>query len=214
METEGKTQQAIWAYTSMLPYLSNLPSTFASTPEHRSWTEKLLARHCILSSRQVIANIAQPQDLLSVNSSTPPGSLLSPFRAFADHCQNIAPRTTGQGSLHENVWQAYYNTLSVLVQHGMVQPIFKSRLHQAAELKKVQAMYEITLLKEVRFPRADQANTQIENWVDQVVANWRILSGPSWQNDDVGEGGKAALGHIVLDVGTIWAQQGILMSFC
>lgn len=187
----------------MLPYLSTLPSTLANTPEHRTWTQKLLVRHCMLSSRHVTSNMAQPQDLLSTTSPTPPESLLSPFRAFADRYQSNAMRTTGQDTSYAHVWQAYYDTVSIFVRYGMVLPIFKSKFHQAAELKMVQAMYETALLKEFNFPRADQANSQIESWVDQVMANWRVLCGSAWQNDEIGEGGKAALSHVVLDVGTI-----------
>ncbi len=202
LETEGKPQEASRTYASMLPYLSNLSSTFASTLEHQSWTEKVLARHCILSSRYVKAIVAQPQELLSVTSPTPPGSLLAPFRAFADHYKKSSSRNASHDSSQGRVWQAYYDTLSVLVQHGIVQPIFTNKMHQAAELKKVQAMYEGTLLKEVKFPRADQANSQIESWVDQVMANWRILCGYTWQDSELEEGGKATMGHVVLDVGT------------
>ena len=147
----------------------------------------------MLSSRHVTANVAQPQDLLS------------PFRAFADHCERNTWRNTSQNSSHGRVWQAYYDTLSVLFQHGMVQPMFKSRLHQATELRKVQVMYEAALLKEVKFPRADQLNSQVESWVDQVMANWRVMCGSGWQDDDLGEGGKAGMDRVVLDVGTSWA---------
>ena len=98
-------------------------------------------------------------------------------------------------------WGYYYNTLSVLLQRETTQHVFDSRLQQGIELKKVEASYESILLKETKFPRADQANSQIESWVDQVMANWRIMCGHTWQDEDLGEGGKAALGRGVLEVG-------------
>ena len=197
--------EAARGYVSMLPYISNLPTTFAGVPEHQIWTERLLARHCILASRHVTSNAERPQELLSSTSLIAPESILSPFRAYANHFDS--KKTTADndiaiddGSSHARTWKAYYDAISVMVQHEIVQPVFKSRLQQSMELKRVEAFYQTFLLKEVRFPRADQANSQIECWVDQVMANWRVLSGPNWLDEDIGEGGKATLGHGVLDV--------------
>ena len=198
-------REAARTYASMLPYILNLPTTFSSVPEHQLWTEKLLARYCILASRHVILNAERPEELLSSTSLIAPGSILSPFRAYANLYD--AQKTTADndmamdgGSSHGRTWKAYYDAVSIMVQNGIVQPVFKSRLQQGVELKSVEAFYQATLLKEVKFPRADQANSQIESWVDQVMANWRVMCGPKWLDEDLGEGGKAALGHGVLDV--------------
>lgn len=103
-------------------------------------------------------------------------------------------------SSYMRTWGLYYNTLSVLLQRKTTQHVFDSKLQQGVELKKVEASYESILLKETKFPRADQANSQIESWVDQVMANWRTMCGHTWQDEDL-EGGKAALGRGVLEVG-------------
>lgn len=97
-------------------------------------------------------------------------------------------------------WGQYYDTLSVLLQRETTQQVFDSRLQQSVELKKVEATYESVLLKESKFPSANEANTQIESWVDQVMANWRVLCGHTWQDEDLGEGGKLSLGRGVIDV--------------
>ena len=89
----------------------------------------------------------------------------------------------------------------MLLQRGTPQHVFDSKLQQGLELKKVEATYESILLKESSFPRADQANSNIESWVDQMMANWRVMCGHTWQNEDLGEGGKASLGRGVLEVG-------------
>lgn len=78
--------------------------------------------------------------------------------------------------------------------------MFVTKLEQSVELKKVETTYESILMKEVKFPRADQANAQIESWVDQVMANWRTMCGSTWQEEDL-RGGRLALGRSVLDVG-------------
>ena len=89
----------------------------------------------------------------------------------------------------------------MLLQRRIPQHVFDSKSQQGLELKKVEATYESILLKESKFPRADQANSHIESWVDQVMANWSVMCGDTWQNEDLGEGGKASLGRGVLEVG-------------
>ena len=187
----------------MLPYITSIPSTFANVLEHRYWTESLLTRHCMLSSRHVSANQMSPSI-----SAVPPSRVLAPFRAYSKYWDTKSASSTGTlfkaGDRHSSymrTWASYYDTLSVLLQHETTQHVFESKLQQGLELKKVEATYESILLKETKFPRADQDSSQIETWADQVIANWRVMCGHTWQDEDLGEGGKAALGRGVLDVG-------------
>lgn len=196
----------------MLPYITSLPSTFSDTPEYRYWTESLLTRHCILSSRHVTANQVSPISVV------PPSRVLAPFRAYSKYWDTKSGSNTGtlfkagdRHSSHMRTWGCYYNTLSVLLQRETTQHVFDSKLQQGVELKKVEATYESILLKETKFPRADQANLQIESWVDQVMANWRVMCGHTWQDEDLGDGGKAALGRGVLDVGLIQSANAVLL---
>ena len=110
------------------------------------------------------------------------------------------PHETDGGDPHPRAWKAYYDVISIMIRHDIVQPVFKSRSQQCAELKKVEGVYQGLLLKEIEFPRADQANYQIELWVDQVIVNWRVMCGRSWKDEDLGDGGKASLGRGVLEV--------------
>ena len=188
----------------MLPFITSLPSTFADTPEYQYWTESLLTHHCMLSSHHVSANQVPPISVV------PPSRVLAPFRAYSKYWDTKVGSNTGTlfkaGDRHSSymrTWGCYYDTLSVLLQRETTQHVFDSKLQQGGELKSVEANYENILLKKTKFPRADQANSQIESWVDQVMANWRVMCGHTWQDKDLGDGGKAAVGRGVLDVGFI-----------
>ncbi len=221
-ETAGNIYDAIQTYESMLPYISTIQSTSASSTEHRFWTERLLARHCLLTSRDVQWKVEKTKQNLS------PKSTLAPFRAWADFWETGLSGDNGRlegedyrgGLSRRRIWQAYYNTLSILLQQGFSYPsssekpsaiaktfsaydnklLANPKLQQFAELQKVQAIYEGLLQREVNFPKANEANTEVESWVDQLVANWRICSSSTWSDNDVGDGGKEALSRSVLAV--------------
>ena len=202
LEKTNSPREATRTYESMLPYITSLPSTFAKAPEQRYWTESLLTRHCMLSSYHISTKQSPPI------SAVPPSRILAPFRAFSKYWDTKGASIPGlhnkigeRQSSYTRTWGCYYDTLSVLLQREGTAHVFDSKLQQGAELKKVEAAYEGVLLKETQFPKADQANSQIERWVDQVMANWRIMCGHTWQDEDLGAGGKASLGRGVLDVG-------------
>jgi hypothetical protein len=116
---------------------------------------------------------------------------------------------------------AYYDTLSYILRNGLVyspsysestplivtsrfgisdEDFLKVRLRQRTELKMVESSMEIKLLEETRFPKANERNERVEKWIDTVMQNWRIMCGPTWQDAELGEGGKNALARGVLDV--------------
>ena len=186
----------------MLEYITSLPSSSAKTPEQQYWTEGLLARHCMLARRQSSAGQVSPS--ISTVSQL---RVLAPFRAYSKHWNTKSASNAGtsfkNGDLHNSslrTWGSYYDTLSVLLQDETTQHAFDSKLQQGIELKRVEATYESILLKETKFPKADQDNSHIESWIDQVIANWRVMGGHAWQDEDLGEGGKASLGRGVLEV--------------
>lgn len=192
----------------MLPYLSRVPSTFSATPEHRLWAERLVARACMLSANMVSKNALNSRSFVNSSSSSETGSILAPFRAWADLWNEKRVTLTGGsgGKPGENgisvarVWKAYYDALSILTQLQIGKPVFDSKSAQSSELKHVETTYEGILLKDINFPKANEASTEIESWVDQVMANWRAMCGPNWQETDYGSGGKALLGKGILDV--------------
>lgn len=203
LEETNNPEEATRTYESMLPHITSLPPTIANTPEQQYWTECLLTRHCMLSSRHVSANQISPSI-----SAVPPSRVLAPFRAYLKYREirnasnaGIPFKADDRQSFYMRIWGSYYDTLSVLLQRETIQHVFDSKLQQGAELKKVEATYERILLEETTFPRADQANSHIESWIDQVMANWRVMCGHTWQDEDLGKGGKAFLGRGVLNVG-------------
>lgn len=219
-EKEGNNREAARAYASILPYLSDLPPKIASVLEHQLWTQKLLIRYVLIASKYVKSHSDKPGGLFSSTPLIAPDSLFSSFRAYASFYEARDPafdRTfpdEADGNPHKHTWKAYYDAISVMVQHDIVQPVFKSRSQQSAELKRVEGVYQGLLLKETVFPRADQENYLLELWVDNVIANWRAMCGRSWKNEDLGDGGKASLGRGVLEVCVYLGPKSNLSSKC
>ncbi len=187
----------------MIPYISNLPSTFANTPEYQSWVEKFLSRYCSLSSRRLTAHIKDPHTPLSPTAKMLLGSALASFRVYTKTLDAKKTPHGGKPSSSLSVWRAYYNTITTFLKNDLVQPMFQSKLQLFEELKSAESAYEAILLKEVSFPRADQASTTIETWVDQVIANWRVICRFTWRKEDFGEADRVAVSRGVLDVGRL-----------
>lgn len=227
LENAGNLEGAVQSYECMLPYISKI-QYFGNSPEHRRWTQDLIARHCLLSSRYVKSKARQPLELLSSSSLIKPTFLLAPFRAWAEFWDvktvrdlKVANDISNRGEFSRKlVWQAYYDTLSTLLQiehtysslpdvhktlakrHPKFETMFFSepRSLQCAELKRVESVYEVFLLNELSFPKANEHTPEIEAWVDQVIANWKFMCGPGWLDEDHAEGGKASTSRRVLAV--------------
>lgn len=126
------------------------------------------------------------------------------------------------GIFRRHIWKAYYDTLSVILQLKLsYEPPLNvlaeksghstaTRKLQRIELKRVETTYEGLLLKEVRFPKANEANEEVEDWVEQVMRNWGIFCGPSWSDEELGEGGQEAVGRNVLDVSQHRCSYGLV----
>lgn len=118
----------------------------------------------------------------------------------------------GSGILRRHIWKVYYDILSTILQRGLrYEPpsaamaekpgqSIMTRMLQRAELKRVETTYEGLMLQEIRFPKADEVDEEVEEWVEQVMRNWRVFCGPTWYDEELGEGGQEAAGRIVLDV--------------
>ncbi|KAH7074480.1 filamentation protein-like protein [Paraphoma chrysanthemicola] len=206
-EKTGTTGDAVTTYSSVIPWLSNSPTT-AESPQSKMWTESLLVRLCQLSDQ-----------------STGPGEHITSTEAlrtyrywatFWDASGRGAGSEAPTAARHRRLaWKAYYDTLSSILRHNLAYdpeslpstsekaPIHTQsglRLRQRAELKRVETVYEGLLIKETRFPKASETNHEIEAWVDSVMDNWRLLCGPTWTDADLGEGGKEGIGRSVLDI--------------
>ncbi|KAL9028806.1 MAG: hypothetical protein Q9196_002877 [Gyalolechia fulgens] len=212
-EKIGNVDEASLTYGSILPHIQNTLSTAYTVPEYTLWTEQLLAHYCLLPNQIMRAVIDKGREPHSINAT------LAPFRAWADLWKStLKARNLGGFSQsakywsvpRRRVWQIYYDTLSTILQQGIsysgiiqgtstsanerptqtVKALENPRLLQSIELRRVEGDYEEILLRELSFPKANEANVEVENWADQVMDNWRIISSPSWLNEDIGQGGK------------------------
>ncbi|KAI4120678.1 MAG: hypothetical protein LQ338_006842 [Usnochroma carphineum] len=222
-EKSNNIKEALRTYKSILPHIENTLKTAYSNPEYRVWTEKLLARYCILSNHIAKAGFDKEPGISSTNTE------LAPFRVWAEFWSRESKNQhTGVWTQPDKypavsrrrVWHVYFDTLSAILQSGAsyyppdsrpstsaketsadnVESLDNPRLQQSIELRRVEATYEGILLREESFPKANEANIEVESWADQVVANWRILLSPQWLNEDLGKGGKEAVTRNVLAI--------------
>lgn len=113
---------------------------------------------------------------------------------------NGVPASPGS---HSYIWKKYYDLLSEILNHGLPYHAPKEgsiRVQFATELRHSQRLCTTALLENTTFPRANGSNVLVEAWVDQVFQNWRVLCGPNWQNEDLGEGGQESIARELLDV--------------
>jgi cargo-transport protein YPP1 len=203
--------------------------TLSSTlGEQKIWTQRLLARYCILLHSRLKLQAQKPQELITSSSPIAFTLELTPFRTWAESWEasshqppKVIKIFPDRGDVPQRlVWHAYYDTLSILIR---IRPIFPSsaeggqiswqqnaqydvgffsetKSQQCEELKQVQSIYEKHLVNELCFPKANEATPEIESWVDQVIDNWKIVCGPAWRNEDHIGGGKEATSRIVLEV--------------
>lgn len=213
-----------------MPFLTAIPSSLGSgSPEFRVWTERALSRMVAVTiKRKPLGEIMDFEAMLrmfhlwlSLFRYTP----VEPMSAIPYETARKVPSTVDLGTEVDysrwDVWMAYYETLSEILRLGYCyspnytekkpqilftrEPLsdeeyLRVRLQQRAELKKVESSIEAKLLEETRFPKANERNSRVERWVDSVVQNWRIMCGPSWQDEELGEGGKNAIARGILDV--------------
>ncbi|KAF1995121.1 filamentation protein-like protein [Amniculicola lignicola CBS 123094] len=211
-ERTGAAEEAAPTYSSVLPWLSSRDSLSSESPQFKMWTEHLLVRVCRLSDQST--EVGECVDL---------SEALQAYRFWATYWDSTAKTTAPEGASAARsrrlAWKSYYGTLSIILRHDLpyqpdssvtdshtpsekIDPQHRpnARLLQRAELKRVEAVYESLLLKETQFPKATDSNRETEAWADAVMGNWQFLCGPTWSNDDLGEGGKEGVGRGVLDI--------------
>ena len=185
----------------------------ATTPSTESaqfhvWGEHSIVRLCQLSDQST-----------SIGENVDAFDALRTYRYWAkfwDASSKSGTLDVADSALHRRLaWKAYYDSLSIILRRnlpyepestpaGVEKPTSQSRsnlrLRQRAELKRVETIYENLLIKETKFPKASETNHEVESWVDSVMDNWRLLCGPTWSDEDLGEGGKEGVARGVLDV--------------
>ncbi|KAL2852927.1 hypothetical protein BJY01DRAFT_207505 [Aspergillus pseudoustus] len=201
--TVSGPQDALYTFNSLASWLSS-QNYSTSSSQFLYWSEKVLADGALIAGDEVRTTIADPSpEFVRV--------ALSLFRAWSSH-PGVKPGTSSNGSQIEgssgpvpksSIWKSYYDLLSAILQHGLPYnaPTGNPERPQLAdELRRVEAVCEANLLRDVKFPKADAGNKTIELWVEQVIRNWKELCGPQWHDEELGVGGQHAVGKNVLDV--------------
>lgn len=199
----GSDSDALFAFDTGMPILSLEGSNLGH--ELRIWTELLLSNACLLYSKTLAFRRTRAFET----------ETLSAFRSWAKFwgVQSGSDPVPGGSGIQSTiprryVWRKYYLTLSNILQKGQPYPTSSlitayvddsAKIRQREELKNVQTAYEGLLLMEVQFPKAEEQSQEIEEWVETVAENWRVLCGSTWQEYDLSAEREARSRH-VLDI--------------
>ncbi|POS83939.1 hypothetical protein EPUL_004759 [Erysiphe pulchra] len=204
LKKESTATEALSIFQSTLPVLSNLTFSNSQETELRLWVELFLTGVCTLSSGILKKNY----------SSDLSKTTLSAFRFWAklwDTCtlNPVGGRLPLVDVCRRYVWKEYYVILSNLLQNGL--PIdsdnlstssneVSSSLLQRSELIRVEAYYESLLMAEIHFPKADETNIEVEDFVDLMMRNWSTMCGTSQKNQALEEGEAVTISRGVLEI--------------
>ena len=214
LEALGLSERATETYRSVIGFVSHVVGLRSPNLELRRWTEELLSHICLFFSLDAESH---PAHL---------GEAMAAFHLLSKFLDDQSWRPLGTRASLTNhspraVWGAFYVGLSRIVKEDLVyhpSPVHRdhdttehrglleeddflvSRMQQRADLKRVEANYESLLLKDTSFPKADETNQEVRDWIELVMSNWRVLCGPHWTDAELGAGGKAAVGRSTLDV--------------
>ena len=210
LESQGKEEEARKLYQEAI---GKTPG--ARSVELRKWTERLLARACLhFNTRTSSQSIEALTDALRA------------FNAWNDFWQRSPPTTAGHADSpsridvpRRQVWRAYYDLLSTILQSGLTYTVVSSdRIHlgtketipeehqmpskqrQRADLQRVESTYESLLIQETQFPKASQTNLEVEQLIEQAMRNWRIICGSGWTDAELGQGGKDHVSRTMLEI--------------
>ncbi|KAE8164192.1 hypothetical protein BDV40DRAFT_120029 [Aspergillus tamarii] len=186
---------------SLTLWLSSHNELSSDNSQFLHWSEQLASESALVASTEALKTVPVADEALMKTAL----SLLRVWSAHPHVKQGASPHIDGFDVCTPKylTWKSYYDLLSATLQHDLayVPPASGPERQQlAAEIRRVESMYESSLLRETRFPTAYAESTQIEDWVEQVITNWEILCGPQWTDEDLGEGGQNAVGRNVLDI--------------
>ena len=97
-------------------------------------------------------------------------------------------------------WGSYYDTLSrILALDFLPEPLMRPQeLYE--DLKFVEDHFAAAMNTVSRFPAADQATVNLNNWICQMAGNWKILMSASWSQEYLGHDGSLVLSNRLLEV--------------
>jgi hypothetical protein len=197
--------ETLETFASLVPWLGSGVLTASTNAQFLSWSETMFGKGALLASETATkaSPVADPRHVeialqlfrLWASLTAVKQGLASPQTLYTD----------ASGSLSRVViWRAYYGFLTTILQDNLIYAPahggIPERPQLASELRRIEAICENNLLREVKFPVASSNNSQVEEWIELVIKNWQVLCGPHWQDQDLGEGGQNAVGRNVLDV--------------
>jgi cargo-transport protein YPP1 len=197
---EGNVVGSLEVFRSIVPWMHEHESRLLSQPQMLLWSEQILANMTLTA----IIGLE-----LSDRSNKRIDTALQAFRHWAIFGARSKGLTRDEFGIIRPFWKkiemlkAYYLFLSNLLRHGIDHHALgekHTRLHQVAEVRRIESTYESELLRVTQFPKAQESNRVIEEWVEQVVRNWEVLCGRTWPESELGEGGRDAYGRNVLDI--------------
>ena len=200
LNQEGDVFGSLEQFQTVVPWMHEHESKLLSRPPLLFWSQQILA-HMALTASDGVDVSSEPNKRIS--------TALQAFRHWAIFSASGEAPARDELQIARPVrrkaetWKAYYSFLSKVLRHGSDHSMLgekRTRLHQAAELRQIESIYEKELLRVTRFPSAHESNRVIEEWVEQVIQNWKLLCGGSWPEADLGEGGHNAVGRHVLDI--------------
>ncbi|KAL4980206.1 hypothetical protein BDW66DRAFT_71507 [Aspergillus desertorum] len=196
-------REALRVFNSLAPWL-NSANLGSSSTQFVYWFEKILADGALIAGEEIRKDIASADgEMVKI--------ALRIFRAWSSH-PSVKSEEGARGMQNESflepvpkspIWKSYYDLLSSILLYGLPYTApaqGPERPQLATELRRVEAICEANLLRDVKFPTADSGNEVVEAWVEQVIQNWKRLCGPDWQDEELGDGGQHALGKNVLEI--------------
>ncbi|KAI1777905.1 hypothetical protein F4818DRAFT_329206 [Hypoxylon cercidicola] len=203
---EENRVEALGIFETALVSLSHVWSGQKGRKQLRFWAELFLTEYCML----------QAQALERGDKTLEDANSLAPFRSWARYWEVSKDQGTPlvggygfQGAVRRRtVWNEYYAAVSGILQQDLPFPtgfvhastVASARNQLRVELKKVETAYEVLLLSETSFPRADEQRQEVEYFAAAVMKNWSVLSGRDWHEQDLGPGGKEGLSRGVLEI--------------
>ncbi|KAF4257216.1 hypothetical protein CNMCM8812_003129 [Aspergillus fumigatus] len=190
---------------TVTPWLSSYSTSLSSKcSQFLHWSEKLLGKAASIASQEAVKR-APSGDSELIKTALKLCRLWSahPYVKQNSSLESVNPEGPSEPAAKSATWKSYYDLLTAILQDGLfyVSPTSgPDRPQLAGEIRRVEAIYETNLLREVKFPMANSRNEQIENWVEQVIQNWQELCGPKWTDEDLPKGGQIAVGRNVLDI--------------
>ena len=202
--TDRNPESVARKHEDALRELLKMPIIFEKrSKEHRHWWERFLFRCC-----ELFHHSKSGRGRLSPRSE----AAFLAYRSWARYQLERGPHSSLDitPAQRRSVWRSYLDLASQTLRDDLryspdgqqsedLSRQEKRRL-QVKELRRIESTYESILFNEVSFPDANTINFEVDQWTNQVVANWRILLGPEWNDEDLGEGGKQSNGRRVLEV--------------